>query len=67
MSQASGGKFDAWGKPEFGVSREIGIGGAVVEEVLSRDRAVEGGEEILRCDAVTCGLCVVSEMWDVRR
>lgn len=49
MSKSSRGELDAGREAQLGVTRELGVGGAVEEEVFGWESAFEGGEDVLGC------------------
>lgn len=53
MSETARGELDSRCETKLGVTRELGVGFTVVEEVLRGEMAFDGGEEILRRDTVT--------------
>lgn len=52
MAEATRGEFDAWGQTELGMAGELGVGLAVMEEVLCGKRALKSSENVLGGNAV---------------
>jgi hypothetical protein len=52
MSETTGREFDARRETELGVTRELRVGGAILQEVFCREVAFQRCEEVLCRDAV---------------
>ena len=53
VSKTSGGEFDPRGQTQLGVTGKLGVGSAVVEQVVGGNGSLEGGEQVLGSNAMT--------------
>jgi hypothetical protein len=52
MSEAPRREFDAWCETEFGMTRKLRIGFAIMQEMFRREVSSERREKVLSCDTM---------------